>query len=54
MNFWIYSVPIVILQNFQKQFLRIVHTLYGSLFHAFTHQPMKFLKKFPNYKWTKN
>jgi hypothetical protein len=31
-----YCVPMVIFQNFEKRFLRIVHTLCGSLFHAFT------------------
>jgi len=38
MNFLIYNVPIVIFQNFEKQFLRIVHTLYDSLFLTFTHR----------------
>jgi len=40
--FSIYSVPMVIFQNFEKQFLRIVHTRCGSLFHAFTHMVLKF------------
>ncbi len=37
MNFWIYSVPMVIFEIFEIFFLRIVHTLYGSLFLLFTH-----------------
>jgi hypothetical protein len=33
----------VIVQNFEFLFLRIiVHTLCGSLFHAFTHMVLKF------------
>ncbi len=39
----IYSAPMVIFQNFEKQFLRIVHTLCGFLFHTFTHMVLKFI-----------
>ncbi len=35
--FLIYSVPTMIFYKFEKYFLRTIHTLYGSLFHAFTH-----------------
>jgi hypothetical protein len=41
MNFLISNVPMVIFFKIEKYFFRIVHTLCGSLFHAFTQNDLE-------------